>query len=279
MRKIQDFDTEKKIFIGKVLNHIHYNKLHARIYEELSNHMDDMHEDFSNTCDDEREITKRILDEMGNPDELGNELQKIHKSVLLRARIRRTIISTIVTLLCPFIVFSVCESASDFINSSSIKNIEKELNEYQTDGVELLTEFEYEGVEHKIYTPVIQDENFRVYHASSIKLFGLNVKNRFKINYQTYFSTESYALMDLEPDTVALTDAIFIFFDNPQEKYIKIRYIPTEDNIEEYYSDYIELCQSGTIETPECVVFDCPDGYRWNNYERYDENKELIEWE
>ena len=64
MREIKDFETEKNIFIGKVLNHIHYKKLHTRIYEELSNHMDDMYEDFSSNCDDETEITKKILEEM-----------------------------------------------------------------------------------------------------------------------------------------------------------------------------------------------------------------------
>ena len=36
MRETKDFDAEKKIFIGKALNHIHYKKLHRRIYEELS---------------------------------------------------------------------------------------------------------------------------------------------------------------------------------------------------------------------------------------------------
>ena len=59
MKKIKDFNTEKNIFIGKVLNHIHYKKLHTRIYDELSNHMDDMYEDFSSTCDDEKEIIKK----------------------------------------------------------------------------------------------------------------------------------------------------------------------------------------------------------------------------
>ena len=61
MRAIKDFDTEKNIYIGKVLEHIHYKKLHTRIYEELSDHLDDMYEDFSTECEDEQEITKRVL--------------------------------------------------------------------------------------------------------------------------------------------------------------------------------------------------------------------------
>ena len=54
-------------------------KLHTRIYEELSNHMDDMHEDFSSICNDEKEVTQRVLDEMGNPEKLGYELKNANK--------------------------------------------------------------------------------------------------------------------------------------------------------------------------------------------------------
>lgn len=96
MREIKDFDTEKKIFIGKVLNHIHYTKLHTRIYEELSNHMDDMYEDFSKTCDNEKEITKRVLDEMGNPKDLGNALKKVHSKTLHWVKFRRMAIIFII---------------------------------------------------------------------------------------------------------------------------------------------------------------------------------------
>ncbi|MBO5856654.1 MAG: hypothetical protein J6Q87_00195 [Clostridia bacterium] len=67
MKELKDFNTEKSIYIGKVLNHIHYKKLHTRIYEEISNHLDDMYEDFSAECDDEKEVTKKVLEEMGHP--------------------------------------------------------------------------------------------------------------------------------------------------------------------------------------------------------------------
>ena len=96
MREIKDFDTEKKIYIGKVLNHIHYNKLHTRIYEEFSNHMDDMYDDFSNTCNDEIEITKKVIDEMGSPDVLGDELKKVHSKTLRWVKIRRIAIIFII---------------------------------------------------------------------------------------------------------------------------------------------------------------------------------------
>ena len=60
MRAIKDFDTEKNIYIGKVLNHIHYKKLHSRIYEEISTHMDDMYEDFSAKCDFEYSCPEKL---------------------------------------------------------------------------------------------------------------------------------------------------------------------------------------------------------------------------
>lgn len=284
MREIKDFDTVKKVFIGKVLNHIHYNKLHARIYEELSNHMDDMYEDFSSTCDDENEVTKRVINEMGNPDELGSELQKIHKSVLLRARILKSVCSIILIILMPYIfdgVYTAGENIYNYITAFTVEEAEQWIVENKTEGqtIKFLTEVEHNGVVHRIYAPEVQDENFDIYHICSVKLLGINIKDKFEYAHSTYISSDEYTIANLNTDTYRLSDALFIYFDNPQEEYLKVKCIPTEEGLDEYWSDFIKIPQNGTIDKPEYVLFDCPDGYRWNKYERYDENKELIEWE
>ncbi|MBR2953960.1 MAG: hypothetical protein IKC45_06215 [Clostridia bacterium] len=284
MREIKDFDTEKKIFIGKVLNHIHYNKLHARIYEELSNHMDDMYEDFSSTCDDEKEVTKRVINEMGNPDELGYELKKANKRKLLWVRIFK-IIFTVIALPLPYFMWALIGNIGleivDFARSYTVSEAEQWIVENKTDGepIKLLTEIEHNGVIHKIYVPEVQDEIFDIYQINSVKLFGINIKDKFEYNHSTYLSSDEYTIANLNTETYRLSDALFIYFDNPQEEYLKVKCIPTEEGLDEYWSDFIKIPQNGTVDKPEYVLFDCPDGYRWNKYERYDENKELIEWE
>lgn len=283
MKEIKDFNTEKNIYIGKVLNHIHYKKLHTRIYEELSTHLDDMYEDFSSTRDDEEEITRKVLEEMGNPDELGKELQEIHKSVLLRVKILKTIFCIILIMLTPFIfdtIFTAGEEIYNFITSFTIEEAEQWIveNKEEVNSIKLITEFEYDGVIHKIYAPEPQGENFKIYHIRSIKCFGINIKNRFDPTHYLYINTDGGVMVDLNPETAKFDKSLFIFLDsNTKAKYFKVKYIPTEDGLEEYWSDFIEIPQDATIDDPKYFILDCPDGYRWNSYKRFDENKEVIE--
>ena len=85
-------------------------------------------------------------------------------------------------------------------------------------------------------------------------------------------------MVDLNPENAKFDKSLFIFLDsNTKAKYFKVKYIPTEDGLEEYWSDFIEIPQDATIDGPKYFILDCPNGYRWNNYERFDENKEVIE--
>lgn len=52
-----------------------------------------------------------------------------------------------------------------------------------------------------------------------------------------------------------------------------------EDGSKGPWSDFIKIPQNSTVEEPQYAYFDCPDGYRWSHYERFDENKEFIAWE
>ncbi len=279
MREAKDYATEKNIYIGTVLNHIPYNKLHPRIYADISSHMDDMYEDLQNDYSDENELTKKIIDEMGDPNELGKELQKIHKPALLRAKINKTIISVLFFLLCPFMVIYVCDGIADYFNSYSVKEAEEHFIEYYDEGeVNLLYEFEHDGVVHIFLVPEAQDEQFEIYHLSSAKIFGFNSKSRFDISYHSYLVTESYVIADLTPQTVALDDAVFIFFDNPKEKYIKVRFIPTDVENEEYWSDFTALPENATKTSPINMFFECPDGYRWEEFEGFDSEKNSISY-
>lgn len=281
MREIKDFDTEKNIYIGKVLEHIHYKKLHTRIYEELSDHLDDMYEDFSTECDDEQEITKRVFEEMGHPHYLGLELKKANKTKLFVARVFK-IACAIFTLPIIYLgivaVSLVGNEISDFSHTNTIEETEEWIIKNRTDGkpIKFLTEIEHDGVVHRIYVPEVQDEHFNIYHIHSTKLFGVDIKNRFERSTSNFCSTDTYTMADLDT-SYGFSDVLYIVFNAPEEKYLKVEYIPAKDGLNRYWSDFIEIPQNATIDDPKYFILDCPDGYRWNNYERFDENKELIE--
>lgn len=283
MRKIKDFDTEKKIYIGKVLDHIHYKKLHARIYEEISNHMDDMYEDFSANCDDEVEVTKKVLEEMGHPHYLGLELKKVNKAKLFWARVFKiacVFLTLPILYLALVLAINIGDEISNYYYSNTVEEAEEWLIENRTDGkpIKLLTEIEHEGVVHRIYVPENQGEYYTIYHIHSINIFGINIKNRFERSTSSFLSTDAYTCADLDT-SYGFSDTLFIYFGEPEEKYRKIKYIPTENGLNEFWSDFIEIPQDATIDDPKYFILDCPEGYRWNYYERFDENKEPIELE
>lgn len=281
MKEIKDFDTEKKIYIGKVLNHIHYKKLHTRIYEEISSHMDDMYEDFSASCDDEIEITKKVLEEMGNPHYLGLELKKTNKTKLLQVGV----IKTLCILLCLPVLYSVWVTIvhigmefENYFYADTVEEAEEYILENRTDGqsIKLLAELEHDGVVHRIYVPQVQNkEDFQIYHIYSIKFFGFNIKNRFDRSHCHYEPNDNYTMASL--DQQPIRDELMIFYNTPDYQYIKVQFKPVEDGLEEYWSDFIKIPQDATIDDPKFFILDCPDGYRWNNFERFDENKNSID--
>ena len=245
--------------------------------------MDDMYEDYSSTYDDEKEITKRVLEEMGHPHYLGLELKKANKNILFWAKAFKIAcaVLTLPTIYLSIVAVSlVGGEISDFSHTHTVKEAEQWIVENRSDGkpIKLLTEIEHNGVIHKIYVPKVQEGDFNIYHIASTKLFGISIKERFEFAHSTFLSSDDYTIADLE-ESYGLSDVLFIYFDTPEEKYLKVEYISREDNSRGTWSDFIEIPQDGTIENPKCVLFDCPDGYRWSHYKRYDENKEPIEWE
>ena len=281
MKELKDFNTEKSIYIGKVLNHIHYKKLHTRIYEEISNHMDDMYEDFSAECDDEKEVTKKVLEEMGHPHYLGLELKKANKTKLFWARAFKIacVFLTLPMLYSVYVLVAhIGMEVSDYFHADTVEEAEEWILENRTDGqpIELLTELEHDGVVHRIYAPQVQNkESFQIYHIYSIEFFGFNIKNRFDRSHCHYEPNDNYTMASL--DQRPIRDELIIYFNTPDYQYMKVEFIPTEDGLERYWSDFIEIPQGATINNPKYFILDCPDGYRWSNYERFDENKNSID--
>lgn len=288
MKELKDFNTEKSIYIGKVLNHIHYKKLHTRIYEEISAHLDDMHEDYSNIYDDEKEITKRVFEEMGHPHYLGLELKKANKTILFWVRMFKIAcaVLTLPIIYLSIVAVSLVESEiSHYFNAYDIEKAEHHIMEYYNDGepIKLLTEVEKDGIIYKFYIPQNQSEDdLKVYYTKSIDVFGISVKDKFSGFGGGHMgnSTRSTDAVLLLTEGIPNSDydCLYFFSKSYDTKYIKIYYEPFLDNkVEPYWSDYIEIPQNGTTDNPKWLLIECPDGYEWNKYERFDENKEVIE--
>ena len=288
MRETKDFDTEKKIYIGKVLDHIHYKKLHTRIYEEISSHMDDMYEDFSANCDDEVEVTKKVLEEMGHPHYLGLELKKANRVKLFWARVFKIacIFLTLPILYSTYVLIThIGMEVSDYFQADDIKTKEQFISEEYNFGkpIKLLTEIERNGIIYRFYVPQKQSEDdFEVYYTKSIEIFGINIKDKFNIYGRCFTenSTIGYkGFVLVEPDVPTSDyDCLYFFTKSTDTKYIKIYYEPFSNNdVEPYWSDYIEIPQNGTIDNPKYILIDCPNKYGWSKYQRFDGNKEPIE--
>ena len=109
-----------------------------------------------------------------------------------------------------------------------------------------------------------------------IEFFGFNIKNRFDRSHCSYGPNDNYTMASL--DQHPIRDELIIYFNTPDYRYIKVEFIPTEDGLERYWSDFMEIPQDATVDNPKYFILDCPDGYRWSNYERFDDNKEPIDY-
>ena len=285
MREIKDFETEKNIFIGKVLNHIHYKKLHTRIYEELSNHMDDMYEDFSSNCDDETEITKKILEEMGHPDILGKQLKNANKRTLTfvkALRIMFSFVSIPLIISCISLGSFVVDEIMAYFHAEDINTIEEKVKQEVFNGVEikLLADVEHNNTIYKVYVPVVQSKHYvTAIGTHSITVFGIPVKDKFILRGGGSTSVMDGSIHVSLNDEYPLNDYIIVYFGDNEETYVKKYFEPlsTEENLEPYWSDFIEVPQDATPDNPKWILIDSPDGYRTRQYERFDENKEVIE--
>ena len=281
MKEFKDFNTEKSIYIGKVLEHIHYKKLHTRIYEELSAHLDDMYGDFSTECDDEKEITKRVFEEMGHPHYLGLELKKANRTKLFWARLFKfaICISAIPLMLFSIVLISnICSELSTYFHATDIETKEMQIvEEYNNnEPIHLLAEIEDNGIVYRYYLPDKRPENNSIlFNTQSIKVFDTSVKDKFlRYGYQTG-PDDNEMLLNIGNNRIT-HDHLWVLYGKTGPKYVKRYYEPidTDSGLEPYWSDFIEIPQYGTYENPVIIYVQSPEGYTWSTFQTYDENKE-----
>lgn len=282
MRKFHDLKSAKEIYIERVLYHIHYGKLKKRIKAEIENHMDDMYDDFKNDFEFEIDAVNKVVDEMGDPDKLGLELKEANKRILLFARLFKIAIGICAIPLSFFILVLISNihgELTTYFHATDIETKEMQIVEKYNDGepIRLLAEIEYDGIVYRYYFPDEQPENkFVLFKTQSVKVFGISFRDKF-LEYGRSSGPDVNELSLTIGDARYNYDDLWVLYGETGPKYIKRYYEPIdeESGLEPYWSDFIEVPQSGTYENPVIIYSQSPEGYKWNTFQRYDENKEI----
>ncbi len=282
MRKYHDFKSAKEIYIERVLYHIHYKKMHKRIKEEIENHMNDMYEDFKDDFDTEIEATKKVIEEMGDPDDLGLELKEANKTKLFIARLCKITVGISIIPLAFFaivLIGNICNEIGPYFKATDIETKEMQIVENYNNGepIQLLAEIESDGIVYRYYLPDERPENnFVHFSTKSIKVFGISVKDKF-VEYGRSSGPDDNE-MRLSIGNSFGTDYLWILYGETKQKYVKKFYEPidSDSELEAYWSDFITVPQYGTYENPVILYDQAPEGYKWNSFQEYDENKEPV---
>ena len=282
MRKYHDFKSAKEIYIERVLYHIHYKKMHKRIKEEIENHMNDMYEDFKDGFSTEIEVTKKVVEEMGDPDELGLELKEANKTKLFIARLLKVAMGLSIFPLALFAIIligNIGDEVRTYFHATDIETKEMQLVENYNDGepIHLLAEVEHDGIVYRYYLPDKRPENnFILLKTQSIKVFGISVRDKF-VEYGRSSGPDENE-MQLSIGNSFGTAHLWILYGETKQKYVKRYYEPIDagNGLEPYWGDFITVPQYGTYENPIIIYDQAPEGYKWNSFQSYDENKEPV---
>lgn len=108
-----DVDT----FLNEVCKHVKYKGAHPAISEELKNHIEDHICDFINSGMDEDTAIRKAVEAMGDPEEIGNSLNKLHSPYLGWILSITNILIFIAGFLVALLVISSITMAFDSFNS------------------------------------------------------------------------------------------------------------------------------------------------------------------
>lgn len=177
MKGYELFTKEKMIYLYKATKSIKYKKLRERIYFELSNHIDDMFCDYTDNGMSEEKATEKFLNEMGNPEELCEELKKAHKNTLRLVKFikRTTVLSVFILIVSIFGIFE----AKDNLDFAKFYGLPEETVELEKS---LFTYTKLE--EYSIFNDICYYTNIDWYDLHSTKpIYKVKENNLFKDYY------------------------------------------------------------------------------------------------
>lgn len=265
------FIPEFSVFLGKVCRRIPYKKLKLRIKNELSEHMEDMLEDFLETGEERENAVQKVIEEMGDPVKLNKELRYAHrKKILLAVSIKTLSALLIISLLFSVPVFG--DVVSSYVSSVTKEELTMSMEQK---GFYHYGEIERDGRIYLIFAKETPEEN-RIEYYESIRFFGkYNITDRFGGWQFSVFGSENDNLLFRLHSNESMA---YFSFKSVKTKYFKAEFINKYDvgNENKPYktaSDFYAVPDAG-----EYLVIDAPQGYRFSGvYYLYDENKQKIE--
>lgn len=266
----------KEKYLSVACKSIHKDKkLYKRIHNELSEHMDDMYEDFINDGIDENSVSEMILEEMGNAEDLNKELYSANKRRYLTSRAITLLVKTAIVLICLIYAPPVLNELVDYVRYFDVEEVETALTEEYGE-MTLLGEYESNGGNYRLYVPVTQPEDcYEVYSAQSAKFFGKNLPNKFCAYGHDFSGSPLITCMFTNSgDCFMCENARFKIFLAPSNaKYVSFTYKPcshdnpyaTDDN--EITSEIFEITDAPCVIEVESI-----QGYSMYKYNYFDEN-------
>jgi len=105
---------DSKEFTDKVLKHVKFKYDHGSIRRELNEHMEDLYDGLLADGIDENEAKKLTLEYMGNADDIGEELNKVHNPLIGHIWLITRVAAIIAIIM---IIMPACGYAESFIST------------------------------------------------------------------------------------------------------------------------------------------------------------------
>ncbi len=120
---------DSREFTDKVLKHVKFKYDHASIRRELNEHIEDLYDDLIADGIDETNAAKLSLEYMGNADDIGEELNKVHNPLIGRIWVITRVAAIIAAFMIIVPAFGYAESfiRSQFFTGYDIKHNDAEL--------------------------------------------------------------------------------------------------------------------------------------------------------
>ena len=255
-------------------------RLYKRIHNELSEHMDDMYEDFVNDGIDESSVPELILEEMGNAEDLNNELYNANKKKYLTSRTITLLVRTAIILICLIYAPPILDELVDYVQYYNVEDVEAALTEEYGE-MTFLGEYESNGGNYRLYVPNTQPENcYEVYSAQSAKFFGKNLPDKFCAYGRDFYGSPHITCMFTNSgDCFMCENARFEVFLAPSNaKYVSFTYKPCSHN-NPYATDNDEITSEifEITDIPCVIEVESIEGYSMYQYNYFDENLNPID--
>lgn len=269
-------------YLDAVCKRLPTRKLRKRTYKELSEHFEDISDDYKEQGVPEDEAVSLAIEKMGDPNKLHKQLKNAHKGLVWYARIRAVLIAYLLFLIIFTLIPSLWNEFDDLYYSRSAEEYEEYIVEQYNEGypIEYLVSFERAGRTYRLYTSVLPESagelRFRAYYIESVEVFGKSFPDRFLESGVGQSDANVFlTFSDKERRGDGQTNAYIIFKELEAIKYFSVTFKPSRDleaeGKEAFESELYKVPDEG-----EMIIVDAPAGYYWNNYTYYDESKNVI---